>query len=162
MYMILPDYVEYEESLECIGPAEGWAQEKEYHPTWVPVVGLPDAHPEQHPVRKVAMKCAQDMPLYVFWDKGNTRSLNAVGVYRWDQRRDCIDSESLLGYLPDNIAAACITDYLAEDKRFVGIIKKIFVSETGDFDVFLELISFANAARRKQLLRDNQPSANPA
>lgn len=161
MYMILPDYVEYEEGLECLGPLEGWSQEKEYVPTWIAVTGLSDDD-DQYPAKNVASRCTADMPLYVFWDKLNTHDLNAVGVYFWDQRRDIINSENLLGYLPASVAANCVTDYLAEDKRFIAVVRKIFSSETGNVDVYLELISFGNVARRKKLQREPRSAVSHA
>lgn len=159
--MILPDYVECEDGLESLGPLEGWAQEKEYHPTWLSVGGLADDDRYQYPSKSVASRCVADMPLYIFWDKHNNRNLNAVGVYLWDQRRDIIDSENLLGYLPDHIATNCVKDYLGEDKRFIAVIRKIFTSETGNLDVYLEIVSFANVARRKKLQRDQRTAASP-
>lgn len=159
MYMILPDYVDCAEGLECLGPLEGWSQEKEYHPTWIAVGGLTEEDAGQFPSKGVAGRCAPDMPLYIFWDKHNTRNLNAVGVYFWDQRRDVIDAENLLGYLPETIAASCVHDYLAEDKRFIGVVRKIFASESGNLDVYLEIIAFGNMSKRKKLPRRPQATA---
>lgn len=161
MYMIIPDYVEYDDSLEYLGPLEGWSQEREYCPTWIPLGGLSDHDALQYPIRTVATRCAADTPVYIFWDKQNTHNLNAVGAYYWDQRRDSIVPDNLLGYLPDSVASGCVNDYLAEDKRFVGIIRKIFTSESGSMDVYIELVAFSNVAKRKKLQREQRLGASP-
>lgn len=149
MYTILPDYISFDENIENLGPVDGLAQEKEYHPLWFPVGGLTQDDSMHFPRQTVASKCAVNMYLYLFWDKENTQNLNAVAAYLWDQRRDQIGPDSLLGYLPDNVAVNCINDYLTGEKRFLGLIRKLFTSASGQIEVYIELLAYSNPTQRK-------------
>jgi hypothetical protein len=147
--MYLPGYIMYDDGLEFLGPVEGWGKEKEYCPTWINVEHMDEPNQDGSSRMQAADRCNVDTPVYLFWEKESQRDLNAVAVYRLEARRDRFRWRDQLGYLPAAVAAACLNDYLADSKRFGALVRKIFRSDTGNIDLYLEVIAFYNMDQKK-------------
>jgi hypothetical protein len=142
--MYLPDYIAYDDTLEFLGPREGWNQEKEYTSAWVRVDGTDRSNADGSSRAAVAERCNVNSPVYLFWEKDAPYDLSAVAVYHLDARHDRFYGADQLGCLPAAVGQDCVRDYLLANKRLGAVIRRIFRSDIGYAELYLELFLFRN------------------